>query len=199
MNDHHSDISENRLFFFEREEVVVDDFDAAGFVLDIGGGGEGVIGKLKGNQVVAIDRSKRELEESAPGPLKIVMDATDLQFLDQSFETATAFYTLMYIKSVDTLSRVFGEVYRALAPGGRFLIWEGTLPPRTDQEKNIAVFVLTITLPSEKIDTGYATSWPQEGRDIAYYVELAERAGFRVVLQKKEGQGLFLELGKPEA
>ena len=114
MQDHHSEISENRLFFFDREEVVVDDFDAAGFVLDIGGGGEGVIGRLKGKQVVAIDRSKRELKEAAAGPLKIVMDATDLQFLDQSFGTATAFYTLMYIKEVDTLSRVLALPLNAL-------------------------------------------------------------------------------------
>jgi hypothetical protein len=53
---------------------VVDDFDAAGYILDIGGGGEGVIGQLKGERVVAIDKQKRELEEAAPGALKIVID-----------------------------------------------------------------------------------------------------------------------------
>ena len=54
MEDHHPEISEDRLFFFEREEVVVEDFEAAGFILDIGGGGEGVIGRLKGEQLIAI-------------------------------------------------------------------------------------------------------------------------------------------------
>ena len=37
-------------------------------ILDIGGGGEGIIGKLKGEQVVAIDPNKRELEEAARRP-----------------------------------------------------------------------------------------------------------------------------------
>jgi len=33
------------------------------------------------------------LEEAPAGPLKIVMDATDLKFLDSAFDTATAFAT----------------------------------------------------------------------------------------------------------
>ncbi|MDH5201498.1 MAG: hypothetical protein OEW93_11465, partial [Candidatus Bathyarchaeota archaeon] len=51
---------------------------AEGFILDIGGGGEGIIGKLNGRQVVSIDLSAGELEETDNESLKIVMDATDL-------------------------------------------------------------------------------------------------------------------------
>ena len=198
MEDHHRKISEDRLFYFDKEEVVVDDFDVAGFVLDIGGGGEGVIGRLKGEQVVAIDRSKRELAEAAAGPLKIVMDATDLQFLDESFGTATAFYTLMYIREIDTLSQVFAEVYRVLAPGGRFLVWDAIVPPRPDQEKDIAVLLLSIRLPAKELETGYGMRWPDKGRDTAYYVALAERAGFQVAQRREKGQQFFLELLKPQ-
>ena len=93
----HSKISEDRLYFFHRQEVVLEDFDSPGYILDIGGGGEGVIGLLKGGQVIAIDISKRELEQAPDGPLKIVMDAAELKFLDSSFPVATFFYTLMYI------------------------------------------------------------------------------------------------------
>ena len=39
--------------------------------MDICGGGEGIIGQMKPAQVIAIDLSKRELEEAPPGPLKI--------------------------------------------------------------------------------------------------------------------------------
>ena len=73
MEDHHPEISEDRIIFFERQEVVVDDFEAPGYILDIGGGGEGIIGRLKGEQVIAIDPNRRELEGAAGGPLKIVM------------------------------------------------------------------------------------------------------------------------------
>ncbi|TFG72017.1 MAG: hypothetical protein E4H27_03460, partial [Anaerolineales bacterium] len=73
MEEHHPEISEDRLFFFEQEEVIIEGFNDSDLILDIGGGGEGIIGKLKGRQAIAIDSSKRELEEAAPGPLKIVM------------------------------------------------------------------------------------------------------------------------------
>ena len=90
-----------RIHRYERQVVVLDDFVADGFVLDIGGGGEGIIGQLKPAQVVAIDLSSRELLGAPAGPLKIVMDATDLKFLDETFSTATSFFTLMYMKPAD--------------------------------------------------------------------------------------------------
>ena len=71
---------------------------------------------MKPTQVVAIDLSKRELEEAPAGPLKIVMDATDLKFLDASFPTATAFFSLMYM-CPEIQQRLFAEVPRVLAPG----------------------------------------------------------------------------------
>ena len=195
MEDHHQKIAEEHLFFFEQETVTVEDFKAEGFILDIGGGGEGIIGKLKGKQVIAIDANKRELEEAATGPLKIVMDATDLKFLDESFKTATAFYTLMYIKE-NALRQVFGEVHRVLAPGGRFLIWDVILPPRIENEKDVAVFLLTVILGEETVETGYGMLWSEEGRSASTYAELAKRAGFAVVAQQAEGRRLFLELKK---
>ncbi len=197
MEDHHPEISEDRLFFFEREKIVVDDFDATGFILDIGGGGRGVIGKLKGEQVIAIDPSKRELEVAAAGPLKIIMDATNLQFLDGTFSTATSFYTLMYIKGTDDHKKAFSEVFRVLTPSGRLLIWDAVFPPRFDEDKDIAVFPLTAQLPDEEIDAGYGVLWPEEGRDLSYYVQLAENAGFEVVSRRESDQMFFLELRKP--
>ena len=38
--------------------------DLRGSILDIGGGGEGVIGRLYGRQVVAIDNRQEELDEA---------------------------------------------------------------------------------------------------------------------------------------
>ncbi len=50
-----------------------------------------IIEQLKGKQAVAIDLSKRELDEAPGDPLlKIVMDARDLKFVDGSFPTATS-------------------------------------------------------------------------------------------------------------
>jgi len=50
MHIQHAEPSENRPLFFERQEVVVQDFDSTGPMLDVGGRGEGIIGRLKGGQ-----------------------------------------------------------------------------------------------------------------------------------------------------
>jgi len=46
-----------------------------------------------GEKVIAIDFKKEELLETADGPLKIIMDARELKFLDESFQTVTAFFS----------------------------------------------------------------------------------------------------------
>jgi SAM-dependent methyltransferase len=188
--------SDDHILYWPRQDIVVDDFDAAGYILDIGGGGEGVIGQLKGKRVIAIDKQRRELEEAAPSGLKIVMDATDLKFLDRTFEIATAFFSLMYIKGND-IDLVFGEAYRVLVPGGRFLIWDAVLPTRPDTDKDMVAVMLTVKLPGREIKTGYGTPWPSEERNAAYYVRSARDAGFDVVAQRQMDRLFYLELRRP--
>ena len=172
--------SHNNIHFFEIEEVSIDPVECEGWILDIGGGGEGVIGRLMGECVIAIDPSKRELEEAAFGPLKVVMDATNLQFLDDTFPIVTSFFTLMYIKRPQQM-KVFEEVHRVLKPGGEFLIWDGILPSSPNNPKEFAAFRLRINLPEVQIETGYGARWPTITKDAEYYVSLAEQAGFDLV------------------
>jgi len=194
--DHQHDGSKDRFHRFDKQEVTVEDFDASGYILDIGGGGEGVIGRLKGEQVIAIDISKRELADAPAGPLKVIMDARDLQFLDSTFGTATSFFTLMYIAAADH-PVVFREIHRVLASGGRFLIWDLLYPPRTDPDIDIAVVPLEVVLPGTKLETGYGGAWPDEGRDLAYYINLAKTTGFEVISRSEDDLVFYLELRKP--
>ena len=194
-HDHHHSPNEDELVIFDEQTIVVEDFKANEYILDIGGGGEGVIGRLKGDQVVAADISKRELEGAPPGPLKIVMDGTDLKFLDRSFEVVTSFFTLMYIPG-PSHEQVFREAHRVLRPGGRFMIWDVVLPTAPDEQKRLAAFPLRIQLPEAEIQTGYGVRFAEAKQDLSYYVDLAVRAGFRVVEKREKEQNLFLELEK---
>jgi ubiquinone/menaquinone biosynthesis C-methylase UbiE len=193
----HTETSEDRYYIFEREEVILEDFEAPGWILDIGGGGEGVIGRLKGDQVIAIDISKRELEEAPDGPLKIIMDASDLSFLDGTFPTATSFFTLMYIPG-SLHQKVFEEIYRVLQPEGKFLIWDLTLPTCLDEDKEVPVILLTIKMLGKELTPGYGTKWPSQNQDLAYYMKLAKAAGFKVLEQEEKGQIFSLILQKPK-
>ena len=180
-----------------RLDVVVPDFPADGLILDIGGGGEGVIAQLKGKQVIAIDLSKRELDEvpAASDPLlKIVMDARDLKFVDRSFATSTVFFTFMYIDSADH-AKVFQEIHRVLKPGGRLLVWDPVFPRKDDPDRVAILFPLRITLPRTVVNTGYGVPF-REGQGADHFVGLAKTAGFRIVSRKDEQGWFMLEMKK---
>ena len=188
----------DRYFAFEQRTVTVDDFESSGPILDVGGGGEGIIGILKGDRVIAVDLRKSELEEAPDGPVKIIMDARDMPFLDETFETATAFFSLMYLKSEADQQRVLGDVFRVLKPGGRFLVWDASVCRPTETDKEVYVILLRVLVKDQEIETGYGQSWPGEEHEVAYYVGLAKEAGFQVASRTEHDQLFFLELRKPQ-
>ncbi|MHA2156526.1 MAG: class I SAM-dependent methyltransferase [Candidatus Hodarchaeales archaeon] len=163
-----------------------------GHILDIGGGGEGIIGKLNGNQVIAIDKSEKELLETKNKALKIVMDAVKLKFLPESFDVCTAFFSLMYIPQDDHL-RVFEEVNRVLGSNGRFLIWDVKIPKKFGNFKAFLI-QLNVELPTETVEAGYGVLW--QVQSIEYFKDLAEKSDFNVVNEWMKDDILHLELRK---
>lgn len=147
-----------------------------GKILDIGAGGEGVIGQIY-PESIGIDPDKRELEESPAAQLKIVMDGRDLGFLDETFDTATIFFTMMYIQPEDHL-KVFEEVYRVLKPGGEFHLWYLKMG-EPDEESYGLILPLEIELPKSMIQTGYGARWNRKQDDDSF-AELGRKAGFQV-------------------
>lgn len=181
---------------FDKQEITIAEFETEGFILDIGGGGEGIIGRLKGSQVIAIDILRSELMEAPEGPLKIVMDAMDLQFLNETFQTVTSFFTLMYIQSHDH-EQVFREVFRVLKPGGVFRLWDAEIPKSRNATQNRVVVPLRILLPDQTVETGYGVKRPPNDCDMTYYIRLANRLGFSVLSRESQGRLFTLVLQKP--
>ena len=166
------------------------------FILDIGGGGEGVIGKLMGKDVIAIDIKEEELLEAAEGPLKIIMDARDLKFLDESFPTACAFFALMYLKEEEDLHKVFREIARVLQPGGKFHIWDVDLEDLPDTDKEFYIVHLRYKIDQEYKETGYGMRWPKESRGIKDYLGMAKTVGLNKETSRQVGNTFYLSLKK---
>lgn len=186
-----------KYYVFDTVHLEVRDFDANGKILDIGGGGEGVIGRLKGSQVVAIDLRQDELNGTAPGPEKIVMDARSLEFPNASFNTATAFFSLMYMKTREDLQRVFFEVWRVLKPNGHLFIWDIDLSTRPVTRKAAFLVRLRYRVRSFEKGTAYGMVWPVEARGVSYYIQMAEEAGFQHLVTERIDHCFFLGCFKP--
>ncbi|KPK62648.1 hypothetical protein AMJ83_10295 [candidate division WOR_3 bacterium SM23_42] len=168
--------------------------ETAGFIWDVGGGGEGIIGKLNGRKVIAIDIRIEELEETKNDSLKIVMDATDLKFLPSSFDVATSFFSLMYIKNKDHL-KVFKEIHKILKNEGRFYIWDVRIPPK-HMDKPVFVLPLEILLPNDETETGYGVGWEHKEQDLQHFKELAGKTDFKIVDEWSRDEIFYLELVK---
>ena len=180
-------------YLTETQTVIMRPVKTEGFILDVGGGGEGIIGKLNGRQVVSIDTSEEELEETSNDSLKVVMDTTNLKFLPESFDVCTAFFSLMYVPRKNHL-KVFSQIHKVLKRNGRFLLWDVKIP---DRNKDFRVFAvrLKIKLPGEEVETGYGTIWDKT-QDIDDFRQLAVKTGFKVANEWCKNDVFFLEMIK---
>jgi SAM-dependent methyltransferase len=102
----------------------------------------------------------------------------------------------MYIDPADH-AKVFQELQRVLAPGGRLLIWDAIFPKKTDPGQLTVLFPLHIKLPKADINTGYGVKLIEE-QGLAHFVELAKAAGLDVVAQTSEKGWFHLELKKKD-
>jgi ubiquinone/menaquinone biosynthesis C-methylase UbiE len=190
-------IDRERVYFTDKQIINLKDVKLRGSLLDIGGGGEGIIGQLYGKKVVAIDVSQRELEESpSDKPLKIVMDVCDLKFLDNEFYNATSFFTMMYLDSEER-EKALSEIFRVLKPNGKFLLWDLEIPLyNNDEDKDIYAVPLKINFKDQVTEPRYGVRWPGSEQNISLYKELGKKIGFEVVEQENKGKTFFIKFKK---
>ena len=166
----------NKMQITPIQEVIIKEIPP-GSIIDIGGGGEGVIAQAGGERVTAIDKRQSEIDEAidkAPEANWMVADALDLPFDNEEFDNATSFFSGMYM-SHDDKREVIKEVYRVIKPSGEFWIWDSKI--RT-KKKGFLIF-LRISLPDrEKFGTGYGTKITEQDEEI--YRSYLKEAGFSI-------------------
>lgn len=162
-----------------------------GSILDIGGGGEGIIGRLYGKQVLAIDNCQEELDEAPDGFAKALMDATCLSFADGSFDHVTFFFSLMFMGREERRKALL-EAARVLKPGGELHIWDCDIVSAYPQPFCVDVGV---QLPGEEVHTTYGIG-KREGQDEASITRMCEDAGLRLLSRMEETPGFSLRFQK---
>ena len=190
------DIDWSQYFVLPHQEVTLPDIDnRGGLILDVGGGGEGIIGLLKGQDVVAIDMRKDELEETTNDALKVVMDARDLKFIDESFTVATVYFTFMYIPE-DDFEAIFREIWRVLRPEGELLIWDAIVevPPEEREKKRFVVILKTHFPNGQENQTGYGGI--VRDQDLESFLKPAQKVGFKVLEKDVSEYMFFLKMKK---
>ena len=193
MINHKIDCS--RLFAIKEQKVNLSNIKLEGLILDIGGGGEGVIGQFKKDKVIVIDHNKRELEEAPEGGVKIIMDAGKLKFLDNTFDTVTSFFTLMYIPKSEH-KKIFKEIFRVLKKDGHLVLWDVIIPKRENQIYVMFSLPLKIKIDDKELDTGYGVFWGKKEQNLEYFQKLSIKVGFSEVKFKSDDQIFYLRVKK---
>jgi ubiquinone/menaquinone biosynthesis C-methylase UbiE len=186
--------SHKDIYFSKLHNIDIAKIKLNGRILDIGGGGEGVIGQFAGTQVVAIDPSERELKEAPGDCIKIIMNGKDLKFLDETFDTITVFFTMMYMQMTDH-HQVFKEIYRVLNPNGDVFLWDLTIPDKPKTDKKFYAIKLEIDIGKKIISTGYGTKWGKKF-NLEHYIDLGTKVGFKVTEKQVNGETFFIKFRK---
>ncbi len=183
--------------YFSRKQVVIESIPS-GRVLDIGGGGEGIIAQIGGERITAIDKWESEIEEArpkAPTANWQVADARDLPFEPGSFDNATAFFSLMYMVQPAVKEEVLTEVLRILPDGGEFWIWDTNISGK----KKIFVTFLAIQLPSGKtVKTGYGSKVTGE-QSPELVSDMLQKVGFEKVEILAKKSWFLIKAKKPSS
>ncbi len=161
-----------------------------GSILDIGGGGEGIIGLIYQTQVTAIDNRQDELDEAPVGFIKVLMDACNLKFKDNSFENVTLFYTLMYIEK-EKQAKAIQEAYKVLKDEGHLYIWDTNI-----KVANPFLVNLNINASGSIINTTYGIYKENAFQDDKYFKVICENVGFRLIEEFVENNQFYLHFIK---
>ena len=189
-----SEIDENKIYFTEKQIININKQQGVDKVLDIGGGGESIIAHLYGSKVISIDLSKEELLEAEDNEaLKIIMDARNMDFLDNQFDLCTSFFTFMYLEKSD-YEKVFKEVKRVLKPKGKFIIWDLSIPEKDRKDKDFYAVKLEVQFNNQKINTAYGTYWKENSQKFDEFVHLANKNKLEILKKDIDNHCFYLEL-----
>jgi ubiquinone/menaquinone biosynthesis C-methylase UbiE len=159
------------------QKIFLEHLGGEGLILDVGGGGEGLVSRIEGDRVCAVDIRLSEIREAQIHEHSsnwFVADGRDLCFKDEVFDIVTLWFSLGYMSDWDIKHTVLEETYRVLKKNGRLSIMASQIP----ESCTSVIFWGTFTLPDGVVSkTGYGVRGGQN-QTLSRVLELATKVGF---------------------
>ena len=173
------------------QKIVLKHIEAEGLILDIGGGGEGLVSRIEESKVCAVDIRLSEIREAqihGPPANWFVGDGQHLCFQEDMFNVVTLWFSLGYMSDWSIKQSVLQEAHRVLSKNGRLSILASRIPESCDR----FVFWGHFTLPDGNISqTGYGVRGGQD-QTLNRITELVKKLGFNI--ESQEDNGAWFEI-----
>lgn len=155
-------------------------------ILDVGGGGEGLVARVAGSRVCVVDinidkiREARIHEEQANW---FNCDGASLCFKSASFDMAMLWFSLGYMRSWHLKESILQEVNRVLAQEGRLSIWAC----RIDCEEPGLLLRTDIVFPDGTLSRfGFGLAG-QQNQTLDTVSKMLASSGFQIERSHEEG------------
>jgi ubiquinone/menaquinone biosynthesis C-methylase UbiE len=154
-----------------------------GPILDIGGGGEGLVSRIEESRVCALDIRMSEIREAqihGPPAHWFVGDGQALCFQEEVFDVVTLWFSLGYMNDWSIKQGVLEEAHRVLSNGGRLSILASSITESCER----LIFWGHFTLPDGTVSqTGYGVRGGQD-QTLERIVDLLKDIGFKIQSQE---------------
>lgn len=164
------------------QEITLKPIQTDGLILDIGGGGEGLVSRIEGAKVCAVDIRMSEIREAqihAPPSNWFVGDGQHLCFQDGVFSAVTLWFSLGYMSDWSMKRKVLEEVKRVLAQNGKLSILDSKIPKDCDR----LIFWGNFTLPDGTVSqVGYGVRGGQD-QTLDRVAQMLKSIGFKISSQ----------------
>jgi len=161
------------------QEIRLKPIQTDGLILDIGGGGEGLVSRIEGTKVCAVDIRMSEIREAqihGPPSNWFVGDGQHLCFQDSIFDVVTMWFSMGYMSDWSMKKNVLKEVHRVLIKDGRLSILASKIP----KDCKRFIFWGNFTLPDGTVSqTGYGVRGDQD-QTLDHVEQMLESIGFNV-------------------
>lgn len=169
----------SELSFFETplQRIELRGLPGSGKIIDVGGGGEGLVSRIGGTQVCAVDIDMNKIREAQIHGLSsqlLLAAAQTLPVKDSSFDMATLWFSLGFMRDWPAKEQVVDEVARVLKPEGLISILGATIDCSEDR------FVLKgeFSFPDGTISQMSYGVAGRQNQTMECITEILKRAGF---------------------